>query len=119
MQGDTLLIGREQECGLMLDDPGVSKRHAQIIRVENEYIIRDQGSVNGTYVGEHRITHHTLRDGDRIKIGKHDLLFRAEPDAAVSSGGLATIPATQGTGAAGLARVVEPAPFAQPGWMEE
>jgi len=120
MLSDTLLIGREQECELVLDDPGVSKRHAQIIRVENEYIIRDQGSVNGTYVGEHKITHHTLRDGDRIRIGKYELLFRAAPDGTASSGELATITAAhEGGDAAGLARVVEPAPFTQPGWIEE
>jgi hypothetical protein len=118
MQGDTLVIGREPGCELVLDDPGVSKRHAQIIRVENEYIIRDQGSVNGTFVGERKITHHTLRDGDVIKIAQYEMTFRLAPDGAPAGGQLAVIQAGQQQ-AGGLATVTEPAPFAQQGWLEE
>lgn len=112
IDGDVLVIGREQDCGLVLDDPNVSKRHAQVIRVESEYIIRDQGSVNGTFVGEHRITHHTLKDGDVIRISKHELLFRAGEGA---DGALA-VAAPETAAAVG---VIEARPFAGAEWMEE
>jgi len=120
MQGDTLVIGREAGCQVMLDDPGVSKRHAQIIRVENEYIVRDQGSVNGTFVGEHRITHHTLHDGDVIHIGKHELIFRLMAGGERGAGLPAVAAAMQGGEAGGeLAPVIEPQPFTQQDWLQE
>jgi len=120
MKGDTLVIGREPGCELMLDDPGVSKKHAQIIRVENEYIIRDQGSVNGTFVGEHKITHHTLRDGDVIRIGKHELVFRLALGGAATGGSLAVVAGARADGGeTGLAPVVEPVPFARQEWLDD
>jgi hypothetical protein len=108
----------QQECGLYIDDRNVSKSHAQVIRVENEFIIRDQGSVNGTYVGEHRITHHTLRDGDIIRIGGHQILFRLTGGHSPQGGVPAVTEAGADAGAGGVA-VADAQTYAGPEWIQE
>ena len=50
------LIGRSPDCHVFLDDVTVSRRHAEIVREDdNRYVIRDLGSLNGTFVNRHRI----------------------------------------------------------------
>lgn len=70
---ETLTIGRQADAQLQLDpntDLEVSGRHAIIGRAGSEWLIRDLGSRNGTFVNGQRITADTaLRDGDRIRLG--------------------------------------------------
>ena len=69
-QGETN-IGRDPGCELMLDNLGVSRRHAQLREVEGRYIIEDNNSTNGVYVNGQRITTASqVSSGDEIKIGK-------------------------------------------------
>jgi hypothetical protein len=68
-------IGRSPESDIFLDDVTVSRKHASIERSSNEYSIRDQSSLNGTYVNSISITSHILRMGDEIQIGKFHALF--------------------------------------------
>jgi len=118
LEGGVLTIGRDVECGLRIDDPNVSKRHAQVIRVEDDFIIRDQGSINGTYVGERKVTHHTLRDGEVIIIGRHELLFRVTGGEA-SPGGSLAVTAQGADSAGGGVAVVDAEPHAGSEWIEE
>lgn len=67
---DPLEIGRGEEAGLQIDSDLVSRRHATLIKVGKRFLIRDNGSTNGTYVGSEKITTAELREGDLIKIGK-------------------------------------------------
>jgi pSer/pThr/pTyr-binding forkhead associated (FHA) protein len=70
--------------------------------------------VNGTFVGEHRITHHTLHDGDVIRIGTHEMIFRLiEVVPAVP----AVMPGVEAGGE--LAPVIEPQPFTQQDWLQD
>ena len=68
--GDELLtIGRLPECGIMLADPNVSRRHAQLRREGEKVFLVDLGSTNGTRVNGATVREHPLSPGDEITIG--------------------------------------------------
>ena len=70
LSGDNLIIGRDETPGgLQLLDQGMSRRHAEVLRIGEMYFVRDLGSRNGSYVNEERISEELLRFGDEIKIG--------------------------------------------------
>ncbi len=69
-------LGRDSHCEVHLEDSEASRTHAEIDFVEGEYVLRDLGSSNGTFVNGKRVTEHTLRIGDRVQIGKRLMLFR-------------------------------------------
>lgn len=64
-----LTIGRGPTNSLVLNEPGISRRHAEIVRSEVNWVVRDLNSTNGTFVNGKRITSQILRCGDVIKIG--------------------------------------------------
>jgi adenylate cyclase len=68
-----VLIGRSAECDLVLNQPGMSRKHALIRRIGDGWMIVDQGSRNGTYVNRQRIEQQPLHDGDRISPGAEAL----------------------------------------------
>lgn len=71
------VIGRDPACGVWLDQPGVSRRHARIVIKDEDARIEDLGSKNGTFVGDAAISDpRMLRDGDLIQIGSVDLKYR-------------------------------------------
>jgi hypothetical protein len=69
-----LLIGRDSsKCNVVVADDTVSKEHAWIVPLENEVVVIDRGSSNGTYINSIEtaaINKVTLRNGDRVFIGK-------------------------------------------------
>ena len=70
LTGRTIRIGREPNCQVMLDDPHISRQHAEILcRGEQDITIRDMGSTNGVFVNGKKVTEQQLRDGDKILIG--------------------------------------------------
>lgn len=70
------LIGRATECEVMLDDPLVSRKHAALIVEAERVIVDDLGSVNGVYANGRRISGPTpIRSGDRLVIGKHEMIL--------------------------------------------
>ena len=69
-------LGRDSHCEVHLEDSEASRTHAEIEFVDGEFVLRDLGSSNGTFVNGNRITEHTLRIGDRVQIGKRLMLFR-------------------------------------------
>lgn len=74
---DTVNIGREPSAEVFLDDVTVSRRHAVISRGAR-MVLRDMGSLNGTYVNRRRIeADEPLEDGDEIQIGKFRLVYLA------------------------------------------
>lgn len=73
---DRSVIGRLGGSEVEVDDPGASRRHAEIRRQGDEYVVVDLGSTNGTLVNDSPITEATLEDGDRITIGRTVLEFR-------------------------------------------
>ncbi len=63
------VIGRRPDCDLQLCYEGVSRRHARVLFRQDEYIIEDLGSANGTRINGQAITLHTLQDGDVLRFG--------------------------------------------------
>lgn len=73
--GETVL-GRSPECHVTLEDPLVSRRHARIFIEGDRATIQDLGSRNGVRVNGELIDRPTqLRDGDRVRIGTHELVI--------------------------------------------
>jgi len=71
-------IGRELNNDISLDDITVSRSHAVISKDEN-FTIKDLGSLNGTYINAIAIREQVLSDGDEIQIGKfHLTLFMGD-----------------------------------------
>ncbi|NUP07888.1 MAG: FHA domain-containing protein [Polyangiaceae bacterium] len=85
------VIGRSEDCQLSIDDPMVSRRHAMFCVTGNSVILVDLGSRNGVAVNGDKISgERPMIDGDRITIGKHELLFCiVQPDSQRSRGFLA------------------------------
>jgi len=73
----TTVIGRGSEAGIRLDDPGVSRRHAEV-RLGNggEARLHDLGSTNGTTLDGHPVSEAALYDGAEIVVGRTRLVFR-------------------------------------------
>jgi pSer/pThr/pTyr-binding forkhead associated (FHA) protein len=75
---DPVTIGRSPDSEVFLDDVTVSRNHALIMRAEGALVLRDLGSLNGTYVNRRRIEgDERLEDGDELQIGKFRLTYLA------------------------------------------
>lgn len=70
-------VGRSAETAIFLDDITVSRQHAQFEIAGAGWILRDLGSLNGTYVNRHQIEVHELASGDEIQIGKYRFKYLA------------------------------------------
>ncbi|MCU1344283.1 MAG: putative signal transduction protein [Acidimicrobiia bacterium] len=69
--------GRHPKSELFLDDITVSRRHAEIERTGDSYVLVDVGSLNGTYLNRQRIERQEIHSGDELQIGKFRLVFLA------------------------------------------
>jgi hypothetical protein len=70
------LLGRGTDCDLRLVDPGVSRHHAEL-RVENDQVVLvDRGSTNGTFVNGQPVRRVVLTDGTQVTLGRTTLVFR-------------------------------------------
>lgn len=69
-------IGRGADCDVRVEDPGVSRHHAEIL-IGGGAVVRDTASTNGTYVNGTLVAEQPLNDGDVITIGSTSLTFRS------------------------------------------
>lgn len=69
LQGDEVVLGRGSDCDVQIDRDSVSRRHARVYRVGNQWMVEDLGSTNGSYVNDVPIQRSPLRDSDFLKIG--------------------------------------------------
>ncbi len=74
---DVVTAGRHPDSDIFLDDITVSRRHVEVVRRGEGFVVRDVGSLNGTYVNRSRIDEATLADGDELQVGKFKLVFVA------------------------------------------
>ncbi|MFO8081452.1 MAG: DUF3662 and FHA domain-containing protein [Armatimonadota bacterium] len=74
--GESAVIGRDPGCEIVLDEPAVSRRHAQIEWTYQGYVLRDLGSSNGTFVNSTEIDESLLSEDDLIEVGLVQMRFR-------------------------------------------
>jgi len=99
--GEIVAVNREpftvgrSGADLILEDAAVSRRHCQLLRKGDEWIVRDLKSSNGTFVNDEKVVERPLREGDRIKIGKTEIeiRMRAAPGRKPAATGDAGAPA--------------------------
>jgi two-component system, NtrC family, sensor kinase len=81
------LLGRESRQ-LPLTDQTVSRRHAELLPAEGEWLLKDLGSANGSYINGARVDNRkTLKLGDQIRIGRTLMVFGAQPGISRTSSG--------------------------------
>lgn len=72
-----IMLGRAQECTLVLEDDYASGKHARLFPQGSRWFIEDLGSTNGTWLGEEQLTRaSTVEPGEKIRIGKTALELR-------------------------------------------
>ena len=65
-------FGRAETCTHNWPDGSLSRLHAQVVYVAGAYVIKDEGSTNGTFVNDQRVQKTArLSDGDRVQLGMH------------------------------------------------
>ena len=75
LDADVTTAGRHPDSDIFLDDVTVSRRHAEFHREGAGFVVRDVGSLNGTYLNRERIETAALAGGDEVQIGKYRLVF--------------------------------------------
>jgi len=79
---ERLRIGRSEDCEITIDNLGVSRYHAEVVKEGGFAVLRDLRSNNGTFVNGRRIDAHNLNDGDEISIGKFTLGYSSDEAGA-------------------------------------
>jgi FhaA, N-terminal domain/FHA domain len=72
------VLGRSRDADVQIDDPNVSRRHAEIVQEESVYWLVDLGSTNGTEVDGRRVQRARLDDGSRFTLGETTVTFSTE-----------------------------------------
>lgn len=75
--GDFVKVGRNTDSDVFLDDVTVSRNHAEIQHDQHGWLLRDKGSLNGTYVNRRLVDEARLANGDEVQIGKYRFIFWA------------------------------------------
>ncbi|MBD7980580.1 FHA domain-containing protein [Oerskovia merdavium] len=79
LDADRVVAGRSEHADIFLDDVTVSRKHAEFVREGGQFVVRDIGSLNGTYVNRNRVDAVGLVTGDEVQIGKYRMTFYASP----------------------------------------
>lgn len=82
--GMPVVIGRTPDNDLQIDNLAVSTHHAQVFYEENQLLVEDLSSLNGTFVNDQRIQRTALKNGDKITIGKHYIEVEVSGDIAAT-----------------------------------
>jgi len=78
---DRLMIGREEACNIIIQDPEVSRRHCELAWKEGDFVLQDLGSTNGTFVNGVQITAPVvLKPGDSVGIGQTMMVLELETE---------------------------------------
>lgn len=75
LTGPVTTIGRGSEADIVVDDPGVSRKHLEIQLTPSGVIATDLGSTNGLFVEGHQVPAATLLDGNSLTIGRTRIMF--------------------------------------------
>lgn len=77
---ERVTAGRHTKADIFLDDVTVSRKHAEFQQQGGQFVVRDLGSLNGTYVNRTRVDESALQVGDEVQIGKFRLTFHPSPN---------------------------------------
>lgn len=69
LKGESVMVGRDRGCSIVLSHPAVSRRHARITLSGSSCVLEDLKSANGTYVNNTRVDRATLKAGDVVRFG--------------------------------------------------
>ena len=76
-----MTLGSDASCTICIDSLAIQAQHAQIDTSNNDSVIRDLGTDEGTFIGATKIeSMHPLKDGDVIRVGKHTLAYSYSED---------------------------------------
>ncbi len=78
LSGNRVVIGRSRDCDVTLDDPTVSRRHAELRNHDGTWVVADLGSTNGVKVNGQRVNEASLGPGDELTFGLERLTFQVE-----------------------------------------
>lgn len=67
LEEKTMSVGRDKDCDISIDDPSISRRHAEIRPGMSGHYVIDQKSTNGTFINDKPASLHQLRDGDYVR----------------------------------------------------
>ena len=75
---EVVTAGRHPQCDIFLDDVTVSRRHVEIERTSSGYVVRDIGSLNGTYLNGALVEGDApMANGDELQVGRFKLVYVA------------------------------------------
>lgn len=78
IQEKRVIMGRGKTCQVQVYDANSSREHAEIVKIDDDFILTDLRSQNGVIVNDLKITQYKLKDNDRILIGKTVYLFKKQ-----------------------------------------
>lgn len=70
LEGNEVDLGRSRDCGVVLDDMTVSRRHAKFVSSGGGWSVVDAGSGNGTWVNGQKVPETPLKNGDKVRVGR-------------------------------------------------
>ena len=88
LQGAAIVIGRGDDCHVIINDRQASRHHARVTQTQDGYVLEDLGSKNGTFLNGQPLTIPTvLKDGDEIAIreGSRDLTYFKDLNAVAEA----------------------------------
>ncbi len=83
LRDDVISLGREGSNGIQLHDTEVSRRHAELRKLGDGYLLVDLNSSNGSFVNAEQVKEKPLRNGDRVQFGRTLLIFTASEQSSV------------------------------------
>ena len=107
------VVGRGTDVDFVLTDTMASRRHVRLTKDGPAWVAEDLGSRNGTLVNGQRVQRQGLKDGDLLRVGGTELIFRDEASPAAAPKAL-VVPAVAKSPAAGEATAESP-PASTPG----
>jgi len=75
LEAPATVLGRSRQCDVVINDPNVSRRHAEVRREGDGYVLVDLGSTNGLTVNGQEVKRAALADGDQVQLGTTALRF--------------------------------------------
>src|SRR5437763_292051 len=80
LEGEKIVLGRNAECGIIINLPAVSREHAMIRRIQGKFYLEDLRSRNKTFLNGQEVgTRTLLKNNDRIRICDNEFVYVERP----------------------------------------